>query len=42
MSNHIEVFKKSKVTYDKETGHLYIDDYDTDEQLAIFCVIDED
>ena len=42
MSNHVEVFKKVKVEYDKETGYLYIDDYDTDEQLAIFCVIEED
>lgn len=42
MVKHAEVFNKVKVTYDKETGYLYIDDYDTDEQLAIFCVIDED
>ena len=42
MSKHTEVFDKVKVTYDKNTQYLYIDDYDTDEQLAIFCVIDED
>lgn len=42
MSNHIEVFKKVKVEYDKGTGYLYIDDYDTDEQLAVFYVREED
>ena len=42
MSKHTEVFEKVKVIYDKETQYLYIDDYDTNKQLAIFCVIDED
>lgn len=42
MSEHEEIFKNVKVTYDKATGYLYIDDEKTDEQLAIFCVIEED
>lgn len=42
MSNHLEVFKKAKVEYDKQTGTLYIDDYDTGEQLAVFYVYEED
>lgn len=42
LSNHLEIFKKAKVEYDKETHYLYIYDYDTGEQLGIFCVIDED
>lgn len=42
VSNHIERFKNVVVTYDKETGYLYIDDEETDEQLAIFYVQEED
>lgn len=42
MSKKVEVFKKVKVEYNKQTGALYIDDYDTDEQLAIFYVYEED
>ena len=42
MSNRLEVFEKVKVKYDKKTGALFIDDYDTDEQLAIFYVYEED
>lgn len=42
MSKHEEIFKNVKVTYDKNTGYLYIDDAKTDEQLAVFCVIEED
>lgn len=36
MSNHIKTFKNVVVTYDKETGYLFIDDEETDEQLAVF------
>lgn len=42
MSSHEEIFKNVVVTYNKATGYLYIDDEKTDEQLAIFCVIDVD
>lgn len=42
MSNHIEKFTNVVVTYDKATGSLYIDDEKTDEQLAIFCVLEEE
>lgn len=36
MSDNIKTFKNVVVTYDKETGYLYIDDEETDEQLAVF------
>ena len=42
MRNHVEKFTNVVVTYDKATGYLYIDDEKTDEQLAIFCVLEED
>lgn len=42
VSNRIEIFKNVVVTYDKITGYLYIDDEETDEQLAIFYVQEED
>lgn len=45
MSNrgkHTEIFNKVRVEYDKETGILWIDDYDTNEQLAVFYVTEED
>lgn len=42
MSEHIEKFKNVSVEYDKATGYLYIDDEESDEQLAVFCVIEED
>ena len=42
MSKHLEIFNKVKVEYDIETGVLCIVDYDTDEQLAIFYVYEED
>lgn len=42
MSKHLEVFEKVRVEYDKKTRFLYIDDYDTGEQLAIFYVDEED
>lgn len=42
MSNHLEVFKKVRVEYNKQTGVLYIDDYDAGEQLAVFYVHEED
>lgn len=42
MSNHIEKFTNVTVTYDKETGYLYIDDEKTDEQLAVFYVQEEE
>ncbi len=37
-----EIFNKVKVTYHKATGLLCIDDYDTNEQLAVFYVTEED
>ena len=42
MMDHIEKFTNVVVTYDKATGYLYIDDEKTDEQLAIFCVLEEE
>lgn len=42
MSKVFEKFENVTVNYDKGTGYLYIDDNETDEQLAIFCVIEED
>lgn len=42
VSNRIERFKNVVVTYDKITGYLYIDDEKTDEQLAVFCVQEEE
>lgn len=38
----METFNKVKVTYNKATGFLSIEDYDTDEQLAFFYVHEED
>ena len=37
-----ETFHNVTVDYVKDTGTLYIDDAETDEQLAIFYVIEED
>lgn len=43
MSDNIETFKNVVVNYDKTTGYLYIDDKETDEQLAVFrSTIDPD
>lgn len=42
MSSHEEIFKNVKVTYNKETGVLFIDDMESDEQLAVFYVMEED
>lgn len=42
VSNRMERFKNVVVTYDKTTGYLYIDDEETDEQLAIFYVQEEE
>lgn len=42
MSKHEEIFKNVKATYDKNTGVLYIDDMESDEQLAIFYVQEEE
>lgn len=42
MSEHIEIFKNVNVEYDKGASVLYINDYETDEQLAIFYVDEED
>ena len=42
MIRHLETFEKVSVRYDHATGYLYIDDYDTDEQLAVFYVREED
>lgn len=42
MSSHIEKFINVTVDYNKSTGYLYINDYKTDEQLAVFCVLEED
>lgn len=41
MSHHEEIFKNVIVRYDRITSYLYIDDADTDEQLAIFHVLEE-
>lgn len=42
MSKHLEKFENVTVEYDKITGYLYINDSETDEQLAIFYVNEED
>lgn len=42
MRKHIEKFENVTVEYNKSTGYLYINDVETDEQLAVFCVIEED
>lgn len=42
MSKHFEKFEDVTVEYDKLTGYLYINDSETDEQLAIFRVIEEE
>ena len=42
VSNRIERFKNVVVSYDKITGYLYIDDEETDEQLAVFYVQEEE
>lgn len=42
VSNRVERFENVVVTYDKTTGYLYIDDEETDEQLAIFYVQEEE
>ena len=42
MSKVYEKFENVTVSYNKTTGYLYINDDETDEQLAMFCVIDED
>ena len=42
MSGHIEKFTKVNVSYDKKTGYLCIDDWETDEQLAVFYVQEEE
>lgn len=39
MSTHREKFENVTVDYDKFTGYLYINDDETDEQLAIFYVV---
>lgn len=42
-SDRIKTFKNVVVTYDKETGYLFIDDEETDEQLDVFkLTIDQD
>lgn len=42
MSEHEETFKNVVVRYNKTTGYLYIDDEETDEQLAVFYVQEEE
>lgn len=42
MSSRIEKFTNVTVTYDKETGYLYIDDEKQMKQLAIFYVQEEE
>lgn len=42
VSNRLERFKNVVVTYDKIIGYLYIDDEETDEQLAVFYVQEEE
>jgi len=38
MIGGLEKFEKVNVVYNTDTHELFIDDYDTDEQLAIFIV----
>lgn len=38
MIRHLEIFEKVTVRYDHSIGYLYIDDYDTGEQLVVFHV----
>lgn len=38
MSKKLEKFEKVDVFYNADTHELFIDDYDTGEQLAIFIV----
>lgn len=42
MSKVYVKFENVTVSYNKTTGYLYINDGESDEQLAMFCVIDED
>lgn len=42
MSRLIEKFENVTVNYDKSAGYLYIEDGETGEQLAMFCVVEED
>ena len=42
MSAVYEKFESIAVNYSKTTGYLYINISESDEQLAMFCVIDED
>lgn len=42
MSKVYEKFENVTINYDKTTGYLYINDGEPDEQLAVFCVIEED
>lgn len=39
---HLETFEKVTVDYDHTAKALYITDYDSGEQLAIFYVLEED
>lgn len=41
MSKVYEKFENVTVNYNKTTGYLYINDDETDEQLAIFYVVKE-
>lgn len=41
-SVRIKRYKNIVVSYDKVTGYLYIDDEETDEQLEVFCVQEEE
>ena len=41
-SRHLEKFENVTVDYNKSTGYLYISDNETNEQLAMFYVIEED
>lgn len=41
LRKHLEIFEKVTVRYDYDAGMLYVDDYDKDEQLAVFKVVEE-
>ena len=38
----VEIFKNVDVEYHTTTGDMFILDHDSDEQLAVFCVIEEE
>ena len=42
MGKEIEIFEKVTVRYDRGSKELFIDDYDEDEQLAMFKVVEDE